>query len=209
MALKERIIEMLKAGVAPSYVADAVGCDPSYVSQIKADPETAAAIADAQLENIEEDIAHDDLLASAELKALRAIEQRLGHANFAQALAAYKILNAATRRNTKNIANGANTTNIGVQVNLTLPATSLPNYVRNANNEIIEVEGKAMITANVSHIDAMLKQRADKKLENSARLPDIQKAANMLDNLHQPAKVQSVQRAAPRIPASLLTPDML
>lgn len=209
MALKERIIEMLKAGVSPTHVAEAVGCDISYVSQIKSDPETAAAIADAQLGSIEEDITHDELLASAELKALRAIEQRLGHANFGQALAAYKVLNAATRRNTKNLVNGANTTNIGVQVNLTLPATSLPNYVKNSNNEIIEVEGKAMITANVSHIDAMLQRRADEKLANSPRLPDIQKAAKMLENLHQPAKPQTVQRAAPRIPAALLTPDML
>ena len=78
MALKERIIEMLKAGVSPTHVAEAVGCDISYVSQIKSDPETAAAIADAQLGSIEEDITHDELLASAELKALRAIEQRLG-----------------------------------------------------------------------------------------------------------------------------------
>ncbi len=208
MALKERIIELLKAGVPSQQVADAVGCDISYVSQVKADPETAAVIAEAQLATIEEDIEHDDMLERAEMKALKAIEQRLGHANFAQALAAYKVLNSANRRNNRGVAAGGNTTNIGVQVTLTLPSTALPNYVKNANNEIIEVEGRTMTTANVSHIDAMLKRRADEKLANSPRLPDIQKAANLLENLHQPAKDKVPAQRATKLP-SVLTVDML
>jgi hypothetical protein len=209
MSAKDRIIALLKAGVAPSQIADSVGCDPSYVSQIKNDPEIAPEIAAARLENIEEDLAHDDLLEKAELKALKRIDQAINHANLGQALAAYKVLNAAKKR-TDPAAGNANQPNVAVTVSLQLPATLMPHYVKNANNEIIEVEGRTMVTATPKSLDALLAERATnsgvRTNPEAPLLSDLTKAANILEGLET---VKAAPRSKPhRLPA-VLSPDIL
>ena len=209
MSVKDRIIALLKAGVAPSQIADSVGCDPSYVSQIKNDPEIAPEVAAARLENIEEDIKHDELLEAAELKALKRIDAFVGHANLGQALAAYKVLNSAKKRTDP--ANGINNQpNVAVTVSLQLPATLLPHYVKNAQSEIIEVEGRSMITATPKSLDALLAERATNSSPRTnpetPLLSDLTKAANILEGL---GTVKAIARPKPHRLPSVLSPDIL
>lgn len=209
MSTKDRIVALLKAGVAPTQIADTVGCDPSYVSQIKNDPEVAPEIAAARLENIEEDLKHDDLLESAELKALKRIDQFVNHANLGQALAAYKVLNAAKKRtDPANVVN--NLPNVAVTVALQLPSTLAPHFVKNANSEIIEVEGRPMITATAKSLDALLAERASNSAPRTnpetPLLTDLTKAANILEGLET---VKATARPKPHRLPSVLSPDIL
>lgn len=205
MSTKEKIIEFLKAGVPTGAIADAVGCDPSYVSQVKSDPDVAAQIAAARIDSVEEAVLHDDILDRTELKALQRIERSLPSANFSQALAAYKILNAAARKN----APQSSQQNLGthIHVSLTLPASALPNYVKNAQNEIIEVDGRTMVTATTAGIDALLAARATKHQESLPLITDVQKAARTLENIPIGRPKQEKPRVN-RLPAALSV-DML
>lgn len=183
MTPKDKIIEFLCHGVPTLQIAEAVGCDPSYVSQIKALPEVAERIAASVTAATVEDIQHDDRMDRVEQLALERIERTIQFANFGQALAAFKVLNTAERRNRPSASSQPNITN-NLTVNLTLPSVALPNYVKNSKNEIIEVEGKTMLTATPRSLDAVLAARAAENTpKHLPQITDVEKAANILENL--------------------------
>jgi len=197
MTPRERIINFLCHGVPTQQIADAVGCEPSYVSQIKADPEVQEIVASKLVAATEDDIKHDSIMDRAEHMALERLEKTLPFANFGQTLAAFKILNSAERRQAKSTAPAGGVVN-NLTVNLTLPSAALPNYVRNSKNEIIEVEGKTMISATAKSLDAILAMRA--QADAPKMLPqttDLERAANMLDSLSAPQQQKRTARALP------------
>jgi len=153
---KTLVIKYLAQGIPTSQIAMAAGCDESYISQLKADPEIQAQMAQHAAEVTIKDMNFDETLESAEELALSRIQKSLGFANMGQALSAFRILNTARRRKDGPAVSGA----VTVNVNLTLPASALPRYVTNANNEIIEVEGKTLVSATPRGLDNLLAQRA-------------------------------------------------
>lgn len=198
MTPKDQIIELLAAGVPTSQIAAAVGCTDSYVSQLRADPEVQAFLATKAVAVTAKDVAFDTALESAESMALQKLEKGLQFANFGQALAAFRVLNAARKRQDK----FAQTDNAGttINVNLTLPATAMPKYTMTSRNEIIEVEGQTMVTATPKSLDSILAQRAA-----GLALPQttaLERAANMLDAIVTP-KLPQNSRAPRRVPVSL------
>lgn len=198
MTPKERAIELLCQGVSTSMVADAVGVDPSYISQLRHDPDVAVKISEALSQQTLEDVKHDSLIDKCEELALQRIEKTIGYANFGQTLAAFKILNSATRRQQKGGPSAGNITN--VTVNLTLPSRAIPVYTTNEKNEIIEVEGRTMIAATAKSLDEVLAARATENSKNIPQITDVEKAANILDVLNaQPRTVPAPRR----LPAGL------
>jgi len=195
MTPKDTAIQLLAKGISTSQVAAAIGVDDSYISQLKSDPDVQALIAAAQTAATADDIKFDEMLDRAELLALQKIEKNMQFATLGQALAAFRALNTARRRQDGPVVTENNTT---VFVNLTLPAGSLPQYVKNANSEIIEVEGKTMLTTTPKSLDAILAQRAADKGGNLPQLTAVEKAANLLDSIKLPAR-----QAPRRVPAGL------
>lgn len=198
MTPKERAIELLCQGVSTTMVADAVGVDPSYISQLRSDPAVAVKISEALSQQTLEDVKHDSLIDKCEELALQRIEKTIGYANFGQTLAAFKILNSATRRQQKGGPSGGNITN--VTVNLTLPSRAIPAYTTNEKNEIIEVEGRTMIAATAKSLDEVLAARATENSKNIPQITDVEKAANILDIL---GAKQRTPLAPRRLPAGL------
>lgn len=201
MTPKERAVELLCQGVPTSQVAEALGVDPSYVSQLRADPGIMEKLAASQAIRTLEDVQHDSTIDEAEALALGKIKQTLPFANFGQALAAFKVLNSAERRNTRAQASGAVTQNI--QVNLTLPVAALPNYVMNSRSEIVEVEGQTMLTATAKSLDQLLAERAGAKAGAVPKITDTEKAANILNNIGTRPRL-SARRAPADFSADLL-----
>lgn len=198
MTPKDQIIELLAAGVPTSQIAAAVGCTDSYVSQLRADPEVQAFLATKAVAVTAKDVAFDTALESAETMALQKLEKGLQFANFSQALAAFRVLNSARKRQDK----FAQTDNAGttINVNLTLPANAMPRYTLSGKNEIIEVEGQTMVTATPKSLDQILQARAA-----GAALPNstaIERAANMLESMITAAQPQN-SRAPRRVPLAL------
>jgi transcriptional regulator with XRE-family HTH domain len=194
MTPKEYAIELLAKGIPTSQVAAALGVDDSYISQLRADEDVQAMIAAKQAAHSEADCKFDETLERAEMLALEKIEKNMQFATLGQALAAFRILNGARKR-TDPIVHPDSP--VSVTVNLTLPATALPQYITNSKSEIIEVEGKTMISASPKTLDQILAAKA----VGRTALPQttaLEKAANTLDRITTPAR-----QAPRRLPKEL------
>lgn len=176
---KDHAITLLAQGISTSQVAAALGCDDSYISQLKADPEVQQQIAERSAQSTIQDVKFDDTLERAEMLALEKIEKNLPFATLGQAMAAFRTLNSARRRKD---GVGPQDAGLTVNVNLTLPANAMPRYVLNAQSEIVEVEGQTMISATPKTIDQILAARngGDPKLP---AVTAIEKAASRLSSL--------------------------
>ena len=204
---KEQIISMLAQGIPTSQIAAALGVDDSYISQLKADPEVQQQVAEQAAAVTLKDMEFDELLESAEEKALERIEKNIHFANMGQALAAFRVLNGAKKRREASLTALSGTT--AVTVNLTLPAINVVNYTTNRNNEIVEVEGKTMISASVRSLDSILAQRAGDRQAALPRVTDIEQAAARLDQLAPPRSDRAASgRQRAQLPA-ILSADML
>ena len=194
-ATKDQAIALLCQGLSTSQIAAACGVSDSYISQLRADPEVASKVAAMGAEITIADLQFDSRLERAESLALERIEKSIGFANLGQALAAFRILNGAKKR--KESMLGGDSPAITVNVNLTLPAASVPRYVTNSANEIIEVEGKTMVSATPKSLDKILLERAE-KTGNLPGVTHIEKAAAKLESLRPP-----LPRAPRTLPAAL------
>lgn len=174
---KQTVVHYLVQGIPTSQIAAAVGCDESYISQLKADPEIQSQIAAQSAAATVRDSDFDETLERAEELALGKIEKSLQFANMGQALSAFRILNTARRRKDGPVVNGG----VTVNVTLTLPANALPRYVTNSNNEIVEVEGKTLVSATPRSLDAALAKKAGTAL--TPQVTALEKAATRLGAL--------------------------
>jgi hypothetical protein len=186
---KEQVVSLLLQGLSTSQIATACGVSDSYISQLRQDPEITAQLAEVAISTTLEDKQFDSRVEKAESLALERIEKSLGFANMGQALAAFKVLNSARKR--QDSLPGQQAAGVTVNVNLTLPATASARYITNSNNEIVEVEGKTMISATVKSLDQLLALRAP-------QLAALERTANKLDGLQPPMK-----REPRRLPAGL------
>lgn len=198
MSPKEYAISLLAQGISTSQVAAACGVDDSYISQLRADPEVQQSIAVARSEHVVADTQFDNTLERAESLALEKIEKNLPFANMGQALAAFRILNGARRRKDQFAQPEQH---VSVTVALTLPQATIPRYVTNSQNEIVEVEGQTMISATPKTLDQILAARAEGAL--LPKVTEVEKASALLD------KLKSTPRQAPRKLPPQLSADML
>ena len=204
MTPKEHAILLLSQGISTAQVAAACGVSESYISQLRADPEVREQIHEKRAADTLEDIKFDSSLEAAENMALEKIQRGLPFANMGQAIAAFRILNAAKKR-TGGPAEQQDSA-LSVTVNLTLPAAAATRYVVNAKNEIVEVEGKTMISATAKTLDGLLAEKAGDGQE-VRKLGAVQRAATILDNLKTPKAL--IQQTPPRRSPLPLSTDML
>ena len=187
MSAKDQILELLAAGVSQVAVAEAAGVTESYVSQLLGEEDFAAALASKRAEVSAADIAFDKKLESAEETALDNIEKKLHFGNLQQSLQAFKILNGAKRRKD---SHGPQQQTAGLVVNLILPQVAIPQYVVNAQNEIVEVEGKTMVSATPKGLNEIVAKR---KGEEVPKLPTPDNANRALEVLEVAEKVKPRQ----------------
>lgn len=198
---KDHVIKLIANGVPTSSIAAAVGCDDSYISQLRTDPEVQAAVAELKSATLAQDMKFDELLDDAEALALQKVQQTLRFANLGQAVKAFQVLNNAKRRNDSGASAAANVTNVTVAISL--PAAIAPQYLTDAKAQIVEVEGRTMQTATPRSLDQLLAARAG----NASNLPAItavEKAATRLGALTMP-----VSKPVKRLVSPTITPDML
>lgn len=184
MTPKEQAIAMLAQGLSTSVVAQIVGVTESYISQLKNDEDVVAklaATAPPAPALTAADLDFDSKLDTAESMALSRIEKGLPFANMGQALMAFRILNQARRR--KEAVNpSAAQQQLTLNVNLTLPARTLPEFVVNQQSEIVEVDGRTLVTTTPNALDGLLAARQNAKLGTTVA-PILEKAAERLDGI--------------------------
>ena len=187
MSAQQQALEMLAQGISPVQVATTIGVTESYISQLMGDEDFRAALEAHRVQRTKEDLAFDAQLERTEKSYLDRIEEKSKCANLQQSMQAFKILNGARRRKDGTIIQQQNT--INAVVNIQLPQFAVPQYVVNAKNEIIEVEGKPMISATPRRLDEILAERKGiEAVPGRQQLPGVTKveraavAIEALDN---------------------------
>lgn len=201
MAAKEQIMEMLSQGLQPTQVAATLGLSDGYVSQLLSDEDFAAELELKKVAVAQEDIEFDNKIDSVEATFLDRIEQKAPLANLQQSLQAFAVLNKAKRRKDSFVQRSQ--IPAGAVVNIQINVDKLPSYIMNGNAEIVEVEGKTMVSATPTKLDEILAVRLGKQPgQKSLQLPGITKverAAGVLEVLDN--------RPARKLP-KLITSDM-
>ena len=196
---RQNALQLLGQGVSPSQAAAALGVSESQISQYLSDEDFSAALQAQRASATAEDLAYDEKLDRVEEEFLGRIEQKAAFANLQQSLQAFKVLNGAKRRKDSRIA--PQSTGSGTIVNITIPVAVIPHYVTNSKNEIVEVEGKTMVSANPKRLEEMLRQRGSSALQSETPigLTKAQRAEETLQILNPRPQRKPVKRALPEV----------
>lgn len=156
--MKDKVIDLLIAGVQNKNIAEAVGCDPSYVSQVA--EEAREQIAEARAGKSVAHIEHDETIDSVENKVLKRLERTVDTITDPIKLAVvFSKLNAAHRRSNTHLPQ----TPTGTTVTIELPEIAQVAIRVSSNNQVVEVAGRSMLPMQANQVNAMLAAQKSKK----------------------------------------------
>jgi hypothetical protein len=180
---KEKIKELLGTGLSNEIVASAVGCDPSYISQLLSIPEFADSVAALRTASL--------MAASRQDKNLASIEERLTSqlSEMVESRQIYKPMDVVRTlvaiNNTKRRGMPVTDTVASQQlvVNLAIPVKLVQNFVANSNGEVIEVDGKTLVTKPSSDLLRELSAREKEKQDEQGNGGQQGRIANKYDRV--------------------------
>lgn len=162
--MKEQIERLLGRGLSQVVVANAVGCTEGYISQLLAEEDFAGRVAAMKLAIVEKDSSRgqlvneikDELLA----KTKRALPMLLRPQEI---IAALKVIDGLKCGDSASgVATGTGGTQQIVQVNL--PTIIMQNFIKNSQNEIVEVGGRSLATLSPMALKNMLHSTQQQQL---------------------------------------------
>lgn len=160
--MRDRIAELLGQGLSATIVAQAVGCDDSYISQLLSEPDFEREVIEKRAVRFQEHAEHDNRINQAEKEALDKVMSLLAFSTKpGEAARVFSILNAAKRRTpevTNPTAAGATT------IELNLPETARVSFTVTSEKQVIEIEGRSMTTMPAKSLAARLEQRQAQRL---------------------------------------------
>ena len=142
--MEDRIVELLGAGAPQHVVAEAVGVDPSYISQLMQREEVAARVAELRLKKASEHVAHDSNITDLEKTALEKMAHLLPlQTDLMKVTRVFQVLNAAKKASDAALAQQASTP--GTIVTLNFSAEAQVELKMTSNKEIVEINGRSMV----------------------------------------------------------------
>lgn len=184
MSQKQAVLEMLVNGIPPTAIASSLGVSESYISQLANDEQFKEELSEKRIAVAQHDLDYDKKLDTAEEDALDILKNKLRFANLQQSVGVFSALNKARRR--RESGNHAPQAGMGTVVNITIPVTVLPQYVQNSLAEIVEVDGKTMVSTNPKALDAIIAQRqAEGKSLTAPVAPGVTRVARANGVLEQ------------------------
>lgn len=141
--LKDQIRSMLGDGVEASAIARALGCDPSYISQLMADENFAADVTSARVINLTDATNRDRKLSKLEDRAIERLEQTIQWVSKPmEAARILQIVNSTKRRGAE--LNGAQAQGSAPTVILQLPEAARVTFTLNQASQVVDVDGRSM-----------------------------------------------------------------
>ena len=152
----DKILRLLKAGVGPEVIAQSVGMDTVDIINIAA--ANHQEISEAAIERLQTAVSTDELVSNTErLTLLRLGAVIAAETDAKKLVSAYTALNKATRRQV-NKEEGGVTQSHNTSVTIVLPAAAVERrmkevaYVTDGNNQVVEVDGRAMVTMDAKNV---------------------------------------------------------
>lgn len=143
---QDKILSLLSKGLPPSAVANALGIDQSYISQLMSDDEFAAEVSTRKYITVEKHLARDGAIDRLEDKILEKLEHSMAMMHRPmEILKAFSVINAAKRKAT--IATPADILSPSTQIiNLQMPTIIQQHFTTNINNQVISAGTQNLIT---------------------------------------------------------------
>jgi len=141
-----QVKQLLGSGLQAETVASAVGCEPSYISQLLGDETFANEVATMRSQSLMANSARDTTIGEIESSLLKRLKGMVDEGLFFKprdVLAAAVQVNRMTRRG------AAAPTSIHMQqtvVTLNLPTAAASRYTINPKGEVLEVDGQTLVT---------------------------------------------------------------
>lgn len=198
MIQQDRVIQLLGSGLSAEVVATAVGCEPSYISQLLADDEFAKKVSELRIQNLQAATKRDNKWDEIEDKLLDKLKDSVEYImKPREILAALATVNSAKRRGAT--AQESLTINNTV-VNLTLPQKAVHNFVVNQTNQVIGVNDQSLLTMPSMNVKSLLQQ--------AKSLADTQSNLANLENKNGSQDDRNVKAESPaaRLRARLAKP---
>lgn len=144
LEMKDRVMELLGAGVSQEATASALGVSASYISQLMADEQFSKGVAELRFKQLQAHTVRDNRYDELEDKLLTRMEQSLPMMiKPNEILRAMQVVNAAKRRGSHAVELP---TGQHQQVVLNMPVKLVQKFTTNINNQVIAVEGQDLIT---------------------------------------------------------------
>jgi len=169
MDLKHRICEMLGQGLPTGVVASALGCDPSYISQLMEDQEFKDKVLIARATKAEGNVARDtkwDEIEDAALNKAKDLIPLVSRPGDLIRIAA--MANSAKRRSTE-LANGSETAAPTVVLNL--PQAAVVHFQMNSSAQVIAIDGRSMQAMPTNKLAELVKDKREEGEVTDVEIP--------------------------------------
>lgn len=172
-ATQERALALLGSGYPPTIVANSVGVSESYISQLLSLDWFAAQVQELKFLNLKKHTELDDAYDDLEEKLLKKLDKLvpllIKPMDISRVL---QTVNGAKRRGAASSEVGHVTQNI---IQLSIPSALLQKYVKNTNNQIVEVQDgtgqlKSLVTTSSGSLERLSREaRETEELSDSIR----------------------------------------
>lgn len=163
--IEERALTLLGQGVPPTAVANALGVDPSRISQLLADDDFAQKVIERKFESLSKNNERDLSIDELEDALIKKLENCLPFMTRPmEILKSFQVLNAAKRRGQTQTEDLTQRQTI---IQLNIPTIILDKFQTNVHNQVVQVGSQSLVTIQSGE---MLKQleahNATKSIEN-------------------------------------------
>lgn len=160
--MKDKILELLGAGLTQVQVSHAVGVDESYISQLMSDEDFVAAVQELRSKKAGDLVEHDGRIDTLEQAALTRISEAIPFMKPMDALKTFHTLNNAKRKTGLN--HGVQQTPSQIAV-LQLPENATVIFQLSTDNQVVSVAGRSVATLPSANVTSMLrKKQAEEQL---------------------------------------------
>jgi hypothetical protein len=143
--MKEQIQALLIRGLNQTAVADAVGCDDSYISQLMVNEEFRASVEMGRALRQAASVKLDDEVDELEQAALNRMKTLLPFATkISEAAKVYQILNSAKRKSSA--VDNSSAVAVGTVVTLEISGPARVQFKLSSEKQVIDIDGRPLAT---------------------------------------------------------------
>lgn len=154
--MKDKIRDLLGAGVSQVQVANALGVEESYVSQLMADDRFREEVQTLRAAKATEYIEVDGKIEDLEKMALdKMIKLMPFETNLMKAAKIFQIANGAKKK----AEAAVNSQPASTVVNITLPQSTIVNFKMSSDKQVVEVGGRSLVTMPSHVVNQKLKEK--------------------------------------------------
>lgn len=173
----KRILNYLCGGATPQQAASACGVDESYVSQLKSEEDFQIQVAEKLSKDFEVAIKIDENYTEVEKVLSERLRTLTGYmTNADQVARILKTVSAIPKKVQQRIPLNAEVNGSAIApVSLAIPIVAKNVFIINPNSEVVQLNGKELVTLNSSSMESLLKDKKERVTIEQSRPVLIEK----------------------------------